>query len=54
MQIEKDGILLNPKMTQTTEPEYAPDDLVEKISTQIEEKYAEALRLLAKEPNDKE
>lgn len=46
----RDGIIINPK-SNIPDTEYASDDLVDKISEEIEEKYAEALKLLAEGPN---
>ncbi len=45
MKIVKDGIVLNPKETHTDD---ASDALVKQKSEEIEKKYAEAFRLLAK------
>lgn len=50
MKIVRDGITIDPRKN-TTDTEYAPNELVDKISEQIEEEYAEALRLLAEGPN---
>ena len=52
MKIMKDGIDTKPSKNES--PEYAPDELVEKISAQMEEKYKEALKLLAKGPDSNE
>lgn len=53
MKIVKDGIVLNPKKTHTDDAQ-ASDALVKQKSEEIEKKYAEAFRLLAKgkEKND--
>lgn len=48
MKIVKDGIVLNPKKTHTDDAQ-ASDALVKQKSEEIEKKYAEAFRLLAKE-----
>lgn len=50
MKVIKDGIILDSK--KNIDVEYASDELVEEISKQIEEEYAETFRLLAKGPND--
>lgn len=53
MKIVKDGIVLNPKETQTDDVQ-ASDALVKQKSEEIEKKYAETFRLLAKgEEQDK-
>lgn len=47
MKIVKDGIVLSPKETHTDDVQ-ASDALVKQKSEEIEKKYAEAFRLLAK------
>lgn len=47
MKIVKDGIILNPKETNTDDVQ-ASDALEKQKSEEIEKKYAKAFRLLAK------
>lgn len=51
MKIKRDGVVMDPKKN-TESTEYASDELIDKISEEIEEEYAEAFRLLAKGPNN--
>ena len=54
MKIKKDGVLLDfSKTPDKSNQEYASDDIVQKASEEIEEKYAEAFKKLADGPDSK-